>query len=37
MEFLVDYTREHFSEEANVLLAAEYQGLSVQQESHKVF
>jgi len=37
VDFLVDYTRDHFRDEEKVLLDAEYPELSIQQESHKMF
>lgn len=37
MDFLADYTRDHFRDEENALLKVQYPGLSIQQENHKMF
>ena len=37
VDFLEDYTRDHFRDEEKALLEAEYPDLSIQQENHKFF
>jgi hemerythrin len=37
MDFLKDYTRDHFCDEEKALLESEYPDLSIQQENHKMF
>ncbi len=37
MDFLKDYTRDHFCDEEKAMLESEYPDLSIQQENHKMF
>jgi len=37
VDYLADYTRDHFRDEEKALLEADYPDLSIQQENHKSF